>query len=150
MQKNINVDNKNIPREPLIAGILSFFCMGLGQAYNGQRRKGYLFFVSYIGMVALYFILIKAFNEPLPESSKDMPVTSPAYIITLICCFFVWVFNIYDAYKSTKIINQGAITIDSTPGKSAGIFFKNIILSVIIFFILMILVPILLALLFRK
>jgi hypothetical protein len=150
MQESTDVVKKNIVREPMIAGILSFLFMGLGQAYNGQRRKGYLFFSSYIGMTALYFILIKAFNEPLPERSKDIPITSLSYIITVMCGFFIWVFNIYDAYKSTKRINDGDIVIDSIPGKSALIFFRNIILSFIAFLILMPLIPILLALLFRK
>ncbi len=141
MQVSADAAKKNIVREPMIAGILSFLFMGLGQAYNGQRRKGYLFFASYIGIAVLYFILIKVFNEPLPVSGKDIPVTSTAYVITFICSFLVWIFNIYDAYKSTKRVNEND-GVNSIPGKSVLIFFRNIVLSFIAFFILMILIPV--------
>ena len=39
-------------RSPVIAAILSFICAGLGQFYNGELRKGWLFiFVIFISLV---------------------------------------------------------------------------------------------------
>lgn len=153
MQENINAENKNMVREPLIAGILSFLFMGLGQAYNGQRRKGYLFFSSYIILAVLYFILIKVFNESFPKKGEEISRLSPSYITTVICGFITWLFNIYDAYQSTKRINKGDIAIDSRPGKSAFIFLRNIVLGFIAFFTLLLLIPVLaiiLAYFFKK
>ena len=150
MEDISNANNKKVIREPLLASILSFLFMGLGQSYNGQRRKGYLFFVSYIGLGVLYLILIKVFNESWPKNEKEIPHTTPSYILTLICGCVIWLFNIYDAYKSTKRINEGDIAIDSTPGKSAFIFLRNIVLSFIAFFILLFLVSMLPGLFFRK
>ena len=33
-------------REPILSAVLSFLYLGLGQAYNGQRRKAYMFFAA--------------------------------------------------------------------------------------------------------
>ena len=131
MEQISNGNEKSVIREPLLASILSFLFMGLGQAYNGQRRKGYMFFASYIGLAILYFILLKVFNEPLPKGSKEIQHTSPSYIITVIFGFVIWIFNIYDAYRTAKRINESNEIATSTPGKSSFIFLRTIFLSFI-------------------
>lgn len=128
MTENSAGNEKSVVREPFLAGILSFLFMGLGQAYNGQRRKGYMFFASYAALVVLYFILLKVFNEPFPESSKEIPRNSPSYIITAAVCFVIWIFNIYDAYRSSKRINEGNEISAATPGRSSFIFIRTIFL----------------------
>ena len=123
---------KSIMREPILAAILSFLFMGLGQAYNGQRRKGYIFFLGYFGLGILYFILLKVFNEPFLEGSKEVArYTSPSYIITLICGLIIWICNIYDAYQTAKRINEGSVIVTSTPGRSSLIFLRTIFLGFI-------------------
>jgi len=129
---------------------LSFFWIGLGQAYNGQRRKGYIFFVCLPLLGIFYFVLHRIFNEPIPKEGESPSFNSPSYMIASVFFFCVWLFNIYDAYNSAKRINEGAIVIDSTPGKSAFIFLRNVILSAIAFFILMPSVLFMLFKLFKK
>ena len=124
-------------REPALAAILSFVFMGLGQAYNSQRKKAYLFFFSPAFLAVSYLILLKIFNEPLPEKAQRQNLSSPSYLILLISSFSVWAFNIYDAYKSAKRINQGELIAQQSAGRSAWIFLRSIILSFVIFFVLL-------------
>ncbi|MCX5698746.1 MAG: hypothetical protein NTX01_03505 [Candidatus Omnitrophica bacterium] len=131
-------NEKSVIREPLLAGILSFLFMGLGQAYNGQRRKGYMFFASYIGLAILYFILLRVFNEPFPKGGKEIQHTSPSYIVTAIFSFVICISNIYDAYRSAKRINESNEIVVLTPGKSSFVFLRTIFLwfiSIIVLFI---------------
>ncbi len=94
------------PKNPAIAGILSFFFFGLGQIYNGENKKGILlFFGTYIGFAALIL---------------------PGIII--------WMYGIYDAYKTAKKMNIGEILSKETN-----------ILVVILYFIMYVLIGIVLA-----
>ena len=125
-------------REPILAGVLSFFCLGLGQAYNGQRRKGYIYFSGLIVVMIFYFILNRLFNEPLPERGEKVNLSSPSYMIATIGYLFLWILNIYDAYQTANRINSNEIVIgiDSTVGKSVLIFLRNIVLGIICFILL--------------
>lgn len=142
-------ENKNIIREPLLAGVLSFLSLGLGQAYNGQRRKGYLFFICYLGLGVLYLILLKVFKEPISRNREEILTNSPSYLITVLCSFIIWALNIYDAYQSAKQINENSIFPDFTPGKSTFIFLRNIVVWFVVFIILGVLFVILTAFLGR-
>lgn len=66
-----------------LAAILSFFYTGLGQIYNGEIGKG-------IGMIVLYFI------------SWLLMFVGIGFITTPI----IWIWGIYDAYKSAEKINN--------------------------------------------
>ena len=150
MQEATSPEIKNIPREPIIAGILSFLFLGLGQAYNGQRRKGYLLILVSIGLVVLYFILLKVFNEPMPKRSEEMPIGSPAYLITLICGFLIWAYSVYDAYQTAKKINNSTLIIEVPTGRSVLLYIRNVVLAVAGFIVFVILLVLLLAVLFRR
>lgn len=65
-----------------LAAILSFFWMGLGQIYNGQIGKGIGFIIAYGISVVLIFIIVGIVTTPI-----------------------LWVWGIYDAYKSAERIN---------------------------------------------
>jgi TM2 domain-containing membrane protein YozV len=65
-----------------LAAILSFFFMGLGQIYNGQIAKGIIFIVAY-GISWILMLIIIGF------------ITTP----------ILWVYGIWDAYKSAEKIN---------------------------------------------
>jgi TM2 domain-containing membrane protein YozV len=71
-----------IYKNPGLAAVLSFFWMGLGQIYNGQLAKGIVFIVAY-GLSWLLMIIVIGF------------ITTP----------LLWLFGIYDAYKSAEKIN---------------------------------------------
>jgi len=69
-------------KNPGLAAVLSFFWMGLGQIYNGQIAKGIAFIVFY----AVSWILMIA-------------------IIGFITTPILFIYGIYDAYKSAQKIN---------------------------------------------
>ncbi len=74
------------PKNSGVAAVLSFFWMGLGQIYNGEIGKGILFIIFYIISIALCFVLIGFITTPL-----------------------LWIYGIYDAYKTAEKINIGEI-----------------------------------------
>lgn len=72
-----------IYKNPGLAAILSFFFMGLGQIYNGQIAKGIIFMVIYFISFLLMFVIIGFITTPI---------------------LFIW--GIWDAYKSAEKINR--------------------------------------------
>ena len=70
-------------KNPGIAAVLSFFYMGLGQIYNGQITKGIAFIVAYTVSWILMIVLIGFITTPI-----------------------LFIYGIYDAYKSAEKINQ--------------------------------------------
>jgi TM2 domain-containing membrane protein YozV len=71
--------NKN----PGIAAVLSVFWTGVGQIYNGQIMKGLILIVVQMINAALMFVLIGFITYPL-----------------------VWIWGIYDAYKTADRMNR--------------------------------------------
>ncbi|MDQ0339916.1 TM2 domain-containing membrane protein YozV [Caldalkalibacillus uzonensis] len=65
-----------------LASVLSFFFAGLGQFYNGHFGKGVAFIVVQAVNILLMFLLIGFITYPI-----------------------VWIWGIYDAYKSAERIN---------------------------------------------
>ncbi len=70
-------------KNPGLAAVLSFFFMGLGQIYNGEIAKGIFFIVVYAISWALMFIIIGFITTPL-----------------------LFIYGMYDAYKSAEKINR--------------------------------------------
>jgi len=69
-------------KNPGLAAVLSFFWMGLGQIYNGQIAKGIAFIIFYAISWILVFIVIGLLTTPI-----------------------LFIYGIYDAYKSAQKIN---------------------------------------------
>ena len=69
-------------KNPGLAAVLSFFWCGLGQNYNGQFAKGVFFVVAYAISVGLMWLLVGLVTTPL-----------------------LWIYGMYDAYKSAHKIN---------------------------------------------
>ncbi len=69
-------------KNPGLAAVLSFFFMGLGQVYNGQIAKGIFFIVMYSISIAMMLILIGFITTPI-----------------------LFIYGMYDAYKSAEKIN---------------------------------------------
>lgn len=89
-QSFLNSKKKN----PGIAAVLSFFITGLGQIYNGQIGKGILLiFIQVINLFFLTFILMVMFIPPIGF------ITFPV----------VWIWGMYDAYKTAEKINDGHV-----------------------------------------
>ncbi|GBE54813.1 MAG TPA: zinc-ribbon domain-containing protein [Euryarchaeota archaeon] len=73
-------------KDSSVAAILSFFFTGLGQIYNGQRVKGILLIFIQVINIFLMGILIGFITFP-----------------------FVWIWGMYDAYKTAERINEGHV-----------------------------------------
>jgi TM2 domain-containing membrane protein YozV len=69
-------------KNPGLAAVLSFFWTGLGQIYNGQIAKGIGLMVIYVFSWILMFVLIGFITTPL-----------------------LWIYGMWDAYKSAERIN---------------------------------------------
>jgi TM2 domain-containing membrane protein YozV len=76
-------------KSPGLAAVLSFLFTGLGQIYNGQIGKGIAFVVVGIILLVTVIILIGFILYPL-----------------------FWIYNIYDAYRTAKRINEGTVKPD--------------------------------------
>ena len=82
-------------KNPGLAAVFSFFYMGLGQIYNGQIYKGIAFLIAYSISWLLMLILIGLLTTPI-----------------------LWIYGIYDAYKSAEKIN---VDIARSAGNRSGV-----------------------------
>ncbi|MFB1082183.1 hypothetical protein [Jeotgalibacillus sp. JSM ZJ347] len=76
-------------KNPGVSALLSFFWTGLGQIYNGHIMKGILMIVIQVINALMFFIIIGFITYPI-----------------------VWVWGIYDAYKSAERINQQSTAVN--------------------------------------
>ena len=70
-------------KNPGVAAVLSFFFCGLGQIYNGQILKGIILLICYAISWLLMYILIGFIIVPI-----------------------LWIWGMYDAYRSAERINK--------------------------------------------
>lgn len=80
-------------KNPGLAAVLSFFYMGLGQIYNGEIAKGIFFIIAYTVSAILIIILIGLITTPI-----------------------LWIYGMYDAYKSAERINRDIAGFHSSNG----------------------------------
>jgi TM2 domain-containing membrane protein YozV len=76
----------SVTKNPGIAAVLSFLFVGLGQIYNGQIGKGVLFIILGVVCIGLAFFIIGLIAGPI-----------------------LWIYSIYDAYKTADKINRGLV-----------------------------------------
>ena len=81
VRQRANVSNLS-QKNPGFAAVASFLFAGLGQIYNGEFLKGFLFIVVQVINFLLIFIVIGFITYPI-----------------------VWAIGIYDAYRSAEQIN---------------------------------------------
>ena len=79
-------------KNPGLAAVLSFFFMGLGQIYNGQIAKGILFIIAYTISIILMALIIGFITTPI-----------------------LFIYGIWDAYKSAEKINRDLANQPSQP-----------------------------------
>ncbi len=113
---------KRTPRDPNTAALLSIF-PGLGQLYNGQKRKGILFLcVSFINLGILFLLLFTdgllrglvefghAFhmvpNRELVGSIQQIHIGSPASFVILGLFLAYIAFAVRDAYDHAALIQR--------------------------------------------
>jgi TM2 domain-containing membrane protein YozV len=76
------------PKVPGLALFLSFLMPGVGQLYNGQVAKGFVFFFAFVGCIVM-----------TAESGPQIALMIP----------FVFFYNLIDAWQSATRINQQAL-----------------------------------------
>jgi len=86
-------------REPYLAAVLSFFFVGWGQWYNGKTWDGLKFFLSFLGSCVALVIFTRI------ESEQPM-TTRFLQIFLIVVTIGIWVYNIYDAFKTAGNINR--------------------------------------------
>jgi TM2 domain-containing membrane protein YozV len=69
-------------KSPGLAAVLSFFICGLGQIYNGQILKGFIFLVAYGISWLMMWIIIGFITTPI-----------------------LWIWGIVDAYRVAQKVN---------------------------------------------
>ena len=74
-------------KTPGIAAVLSFFICGLGQIYNGQILKGLMMMGCYLVAWLLVYVLIGFIIVPI-----------------------LWIWGMYDAYRTAERLNKGNLT----------------------------------------
>ncbi len=76
-------------RMPFLAAFFSLF-PGLGNVYNGLYLRGITFFVICIGLIGM-----------------AAATRSEERVLVVFMVIFVWLFNIFDAYRQATLINYG-------------------------------------------
>lgn len=85
-KQGISIVYKEQQKNPVLAAVLSALVVGIGQIYNGENSKGLKLLAGYIISWFLVTILIGLITTPI-----------------------LWVYGIYDAYKTAEKINRGEI-----------------------------------------
>ena len=90
-------------KNPGAAAILSFFFIGLGQAYNGEIAKAVVFLILYAISIFLTFFLIGFVTTPI-----------------------LWIWSMVDAYRSSQKINQVGVARQSPLNASPSGLVMNV------------------------
>lgn len=110
-------------RSPWIAVILSFFFTGWGHWYCGKTGDGLkyfgIFFISYVCGLVLMGV----------SSSGALGILVIPAIILFLVMLGIWVYAMYDAYKTAEQINRGEVAFS---GKSV-LFWLPVVLIVLAF-----------------
>jgi len=88
------------PKSPGLAAFLSLF-PGLGQVYNGQIARAFVFFFGFVGSIYL------------TASGHEFPF---AFMIP-----FVYLYNIIDAWKGANVINTRFLGGKAEPEEESGL-----------------------------
>ena len=108
-------------RNPLVAIVFSFLFPGWGQWYNGKTWDGLQFFGAFWGSNILMFIFLTLLST--------QGFAAIAVVMLSVVIIGIWVFGMYDAYKTAERINRRR---DSFIGKSRLFWLPVILIAVLI------------------
>ena len=90
---------KKTDKNPATAAILSFFFIGLGQAYNGEIAKALLFLILYALSIFLTLFILGLVTTPI-----------------------LWIWSMVDAYRSSQRMNKAGAVRQPPPKASPSDF----------------------------
>jgi TM2 domain-containing membrane protein YozV len=101
-------------KDPFIAGVLSWFMMGVGQIYAGEYWKGSLFIAASLTNKILLVLLLNHINSKYGSSDQIVNVnwstfdTSTRVLIVLyiVEALGLRIFNVVDAVRSAQRYNE--------------------------------------------
>ncbi|MDI6785821.1 MAG: hypothetical protein QMD92_03835 [bacterium] len=108
-------------KSPIMAALFSGLVPGMGQIYAHNFMKGFLWFSFFIALTSLTFG-VKKFN---------LPATSFFNIFVSLSNLFIWLYIIYDAYKTVKLYNIDKINILSYQTLIFLIFIEAILIIIL-------------------
>jgi len=92
---------KKRKKDPLFAGFLSFFLVGLGQFYNKDWLKGIVFLCGSVSIgILLIILIVLAILAPGEIGISTLVLIASAP-------FLVWGYSIIEAARRAKAINEG-------------------------------------------
>lgn len=112
MQTEINDDvlrveeTRYLLRNPGFVALLSGLVMGLGQLFNGQTKKGMIFFFSEVGIFLYFYDYLG--NRIVAEtliSFVGMTAYHSFLLLMAMGGISLWVFNILDAYRVAQFLS---------------------------------------------
>jgi hypothetical protein len=106
-------------RSPFLAVILSFFSPGWGQWYEGKTMQGLKFFGACFGTYVLV-VIVSVFLSKQPSAGILVVILFLVYLV-------LWVYGMYDAYKTAQQINNRE---SEFTGKSA-LFWLPVVLLIL-------------------
>ncbi|MTI59968.1 MAG: sugar ABC transporter permease [Firmicutes bacterium] len=115
LESQIQKKIKKIENRRCIAAILSTVFMGAGQIANGQFIKGF-FFIIFNAFVIInsipYFLrsfqgLVTLGETPMKDHSLFFMVYGIIALLLLLVILAIYLFNIRDAYKNGKLLDNG-------------------------------------------
>ncbi len=101
-------------RDPFIAGLLSWFMMGIGQIYCREYTKGSIFIAADLADKASLILLVSYINNKYSQSEKTIDVNWKAFepgtkvliISYLTIKFGLRFYNVIDAIQSANEYNR--------------------------------------------
>ena len=111
-------------RSPFLAVVLSFFFTGWGQWYCGKTWDGLKIFGAYVVSTILIFVL--------SVLMVYQPVAVVFVILLFVSMICIWVYGMYDSYKTAEKINKG----EETFSKKSGLFWLPVVLIVLVFLLI--------------
>jgi hypothetical protein len=125
-------------KDPFIAGLLSWFMMGVGQIYVQEYTKGSLFIAADLVDKASLILLISHINKKYSSTEdgliavnwRDINTGTRALIVSYISVHFgLRLFCVIDAYKSAQNYNSRYFTKENNKGFSLDISKESISLG---------------------
>lgn len=95
---------KKTDKNPATAAILSFFFIGLGQAYNGEIAKALLFLILYALSIFLTLFILGLVTTPI-----------------------LWIWSMVDAYRSSQRMNKEGAVRQPLPNASPSDFTVDVL-----------------------